>query len=324
MALSIRAASGTTVVAIARKASRTGGKTSSLTVPPTYGPSTGLCKRAIGRRPLVSAVRTGRPRTRMPDSNVEVVMRRLLMLALISVLALSAFPATNAVAVATRPAADSADASIAGLVKSATGAPITGAQVFLERMNIGATTNDSGRYRFQVPAARIKGDSMTLAVKIIGFRSQSRRLLLKRGEGRTEDFSLQPQLLVLAQLVSSGQGIAGESAADEEGRFPTDAIPAPAGGASSSVVRARAGGGSVVNAVAAKAPNVLVPSTLNAREIRSAEQLVIVSRDKARGDSKGEGAHASAPLPAVTQGTLRARGPDGEIAGEFPLKHTQV
>jgi Ca-activated chloride channel family protein len=29
-------------------------------------------------------------------------------------------------------------------------------------------------------------------------------------------------------------------------------------------------------------------------------------------------------LPAVTQGTLRARTPDGEIAGEFPLKHTEV
>ena len=29
-------------------------------------------------------------------------------------------------------------------------------------------------------------------------------------------------------------------------------------------------------------------------------------------------------LPPVTQGTLRARTPDGEIAGEFPLKHTEV
>ena len=39
----------------------------------------------------------------------------------------------------------------------------------------------------------------------------------------------------------------------------------------------------------------------------------------------GEGRpKAFAPLPPVTQGTLRARTPDGEIAGEFPLKHTQV
>ena len=34
--------------------------------------------------------------------------------------------------------------------------------------------------------------------------------------------------------------------------------------------------------------------------------------------------HVAALLPPVTQGTLRARTPDGEIAGEFPLKHTQV
>ena len=246
-------------------------------------------------------------------------MRRLLTLALIPVIALLTLPAPNAVAVSTRPAADATEATITGFVRSEIGMSVPGAQVFLEAMNIGTVSNDSGRYRFVVPGARIKGDSMTLSVKLIGFFPQSRRLLLKPREQRTENFTLKANPVRLGQVVVSGQG--GVRTREKLGEVAARSIDGAAAP-------------NVVNALAGRAPSTMGYSTSIDAEVADADELIVLSRAdkkevKVRGAKSVDGDSRSAirteaSLPPVTQGTLRARRPDGEIAGEFPLQHTQV
>jgi len=46
-------------------------------------------------------------------------------------------------------------ATITGRVTAESGQPLSGASVFLEGSSVGATTDENGRYSFQVPGARV-------------------------------------------------------------------------------------------------------------------------------------------------------------------------
>ena len=95
---------------------------------------------------------------------------------------------------------------ITGKVTSDAGAPIAGAQVYVEKMNIGTTTKEDGTYRFVIPAARATGQQASLSVKLIGFKPKSVLIALKQGE-QTVDFVLSAQAVVLQQVVITGEGI---------------------------------------------------------------------------------------------------------------------
>ncbi len=135
-------------------------------------------------------------------------MRRLYSLALVPMVGLLAFPAADAVKVASKPRHDPNAAIIEGNVQSEAGAPLNGAQVFIEGKNLGAQASAEGWYRITVPEARIGTDSVTLTVKLIGYRQASRRILLHAGEKRTENFTLKTNPLRLGEVVVTGEGTA--------------------------------------------------------------------------------------------------------------------
>lgn len=111
---------------------------------------------------------------------------------------------TCAIALVTARAA-AQDATLMGHVTSESGAPVASVSVFVERMNLGATTDDKGAYRFVVPGARVQGQRVILTAREIGFRAQSVSITLRPGV-ITHDFSLIAAPVLLQQLVVTGEG----------------------------------------------------------------------------------------------------------------------
>ncbi len=116
----------------------------------------------------------------------------------------SAF-ALLALIVAPRAARAQGEALLTGKVTGTSGAPVEGAQVYLDRMGVGSITKSDGSYRFTVPAARVTGQSALLAVRLQGFKPKSVPVTLTAGT-ITTDFTLEPQAVVLQQLVITGEG----------------------------------------------------------------------------------------------------------------------
>jgi len=97
------------------------------------------------------------------------------------------------------------EALLTGKVTSTAGAPVDGAQVFLEKMGLGTLTKSDGTYRITVPAARATGQGATLTVHIIGYKPLSKSIVLSPGT-ITTDFALESQAIVLQQIVITGEG----------------------------------------------------------------------------------------------------------------------
>ena len=64
-------------------------------------------------------------------------------------------------------AAAQGGASVTGRVTNEAGAPIAGASVFIDGMNVGSTANDAGRYSFTVAPARAQGQRVTLSARAL-------------------------------------------------------------------------------------------------------------------------------------------------------------
>ena len=121
---------------------------------------------------------------------------RIRVLSVLAVLALAAAP---------QGARAQGEALLTGKVTSAAGAPVEGAQVFLDKMGLGTQTKSDGSYRFTVPAARATGQSAVLSVRLQGFKPKSITITLNPGAINT-DFQLESQAVVLQQLVITGEG----------------------------------------------------------------------------------------------------------------------
>jgi Ca-activated chloride channel family protein len=236
---------------------------------------------------------------------------------------LLAFPAADAVKVAGRLPVDPKPAIIEGNVQSEAGVPINSAQVFLEGKNLGAQTSSEGWYRITVPATRITSDSVTITARLIGYKVESRRVLLHAGDKLTENFSLKTNPVALQQLIVTGVGAATSPPQSQS----VDAAPAP------QLSAGMGANGGVAGPMSLRAmKSAYANSPMPQDKLEEADEVVVMERGQALGDGKvkrGDGdrqsqAHPQRELPPVTQGTLRARGPDGEIAGEFPLKHTEI
>ena len=110
-----------------------------------------------------------------------------------------------ALAASPRMAFAQGEATLTGKVTSTAGAPVEGAQVFLENMSYGTQTRPDGSYRFNVPAARATGQTARLTVRLQGFKPKSATVTLSPGTINT-DFSLESQAVVLQQLIITGEG----------------------------------------------------------------------------------------------------------------------
>jgi TonB-linked SusC/RagA family outer membrane protein len=121
---------------------------------------------------------------------------RFRVLSVLAVLALVAAP---------RGARAQGEALLTGKVTSVAGAPVEGAQVYLDKMSLGGETKPDGSYRFTVPAARVTGQQALLSVRLQGFKPKSVTITLTAGNINT-DFQLETQAVVLQQLVITGEG----------------------------------------------------------------------------------------------------------------------
>jgi TonB-linked SusC/RagA family outer membrane protein len=136
-------------------------------------------------------------------------------------------------------------ATITGRVTSS-GQPVAAASVFIPSLNVGTTTRPDGSYSFTVPAARVSGQTVTLSVRRVGFRTQSAPITL-RGGTITQDFTLADAPTTLSAVVVTGAGLT--TTAERLGAVRT---------AVDTQAITRSNEPNVVQALAAKAPGIVV------------------------------------------------------------------
>ena len=152
-------------------------------------------------------------------------------------------------AVATMTAAAFAQGiTISGLVTSEVGAPIPGANVYLQGLNIGTQTGTDGRYTFTVGSAYTSGQAATLTARVIGYTAKSVPVTLTAGKDITQDFTLVVNPLRLGDVVITG---AGTSTTRERLATTVNEVD-------SSLIERHATPQNLVSSLSASAPNVEV------------------------------------------------------------------
>src|SRR5207249_11271637 len=153
---------------------------------------------------------------------------------------LSAFLALPALLAAQAPV------TITGKVTSDAGQSLGQVEVAIPTMGLGALSKDDGRYTIVVPGARVSGQTVTMAARRLGYKSQSAQVTLTAG-GVTHDFVLAANPLQLGEVVVAGAGTSTE----------TEQLGAVRNNVSSDLIQ-KASETNVVQSLAGKAPNVTV------------------------------------------------------------------
>jgi TonB-linked SusC/RagA family outer membrane protein len=94
-------------------------------------------------------------------------------------------------------------AVISGRVTSDQGAPLLGANIFIQELAISVATNEQGRYSIAIPPARVSGQSVVLRARSVGFQPQTRAITLTTG-AQTADFELKADVNRLSEIVVTG------------------------------------------------------------------------------------------------------------------------
>jgi len=153
---------------------------------------------------------------------------------------LSAFLALPALLAAQGPV------TITGKITSDAGQPLGQVEVAIPTMGLGALSKDDGGYTLVVPGARVSGQTVTMVARRLGYKSQSAQVTLAAG-GVTHDFVLAANPLQLGEVVVTGAGTTTE----------TGKLGNVRNNVSSDLIQ-KAGEVNMVQALAAKAPNVTV------------------------------------------------------------------
>jgi len=140
-------------------------------------------------------------------------------------------------------------AVITGRVTNAAGTPLSAAQVTVQQLGIGATTRGDGTYTILVPAARIPTGPVSVNARLIGYKLGTAQVSLEGGSA-TADFALADNPLQLGEVVVTGAGTTSEVEKLGTVRNAVD---------STAIVNSQEQ--NLVNALAAKAPNVQVFSS---------------------------------------------------------------
>jgi len=154
--------------------------------------------------------------------------------------------AVASVALVTASATAQQPATITGRVSSDAGLALPAATVFIESLGVGTQTDPDGRYSLTVPAARVNGQRVRLAARLIGYRADTAQVTLSGGT-ITQDFTLATNPLRLGEVVVTGAGTATQSEKLGSVRNVVEAEQ----------IR-RSNEPNIVEALAAKAPNVEV------------------------------------------------------------------
>ena len=137
-------------------------------------------------------------------------------------------------------------ATITGSVRTDAGVPLAFASVVIEGMGLGVTTRENGEYTLVVPAARVQGQTVTVTARLIGYRARSAQVTLRPGP-ITQNFDLTTNPMQLGEVVITGAGTATE--VEKLGNVRNNV---------SAELITRANEPNIVQALAAKAPNVTV------------------------------------------------------------------
>jgi TonB-dependent SusC/RagA subfamily outer membrane receptor len=138
---------------------------------------------------------------------------------------------------------------ITGHVTNASGTPLANAQVTVQQLGIGATSRGDGSYTVLVPAARIPTGPVTVTARLIGYKLGTTQVTLEGGSA-TADFALADNPLQLGEVVVTGAGT----------QASTDALGTVRNYVDSTAIQ-HANEQNLVNALAAKAPNVSITSS---------------------------------------------------------------
>lgn len=173
-----------------------------------------------------------------------------------------------------------AQATFRGRVLSSGGEPLAGSTVGIGELQLTVLTNAQGQFVLTVPAARVSGQSVTLAARAIGYKSVSRIIAnLSQGE-RTVDFELAQDINRLEEIVVTGvlEGVERAKVPFAVGRLTAEDLPVPA----SDPLRALTGkiAGLRIGNTGGRpgtSPEILLrgPTSINAQG-RSQEPLIIV------------------------------------------------
>src|SRR4051794_15787540 len=140
-------------------------------------------------------------------------------------------------------------ATLTGKVTSESGQPLASAGVIIEQLSAGAVTRPDGSYTILIPGARVPSAPVTVTARLVGYKARSSQVDLSSGSA-VQDFSLADNPLQLGELVVTGAGTVSEVEKLGTGRSSVDSL---------SIVRSAEP--NVVNALAAKAPNVTITSS---------------------------------------------------------------
>jgi len=136
--------------------------------------------------------------------------------------------------------------TITGKVTSDAGQPLAQVEVAIPTMGLGGLSKDDGSFVIVVPGARVSGQTVTIVARRLGYKSQTAQLTLTPG-GVKHDFTLAANPLQLGEVVVTGAGTTSE----------TEKLGSVRNSVSSELIQ-KAGEANVVQALAAKAPNVTV------------------------------------------------------------------
>src|SRR5437667_1577329 len=138
--------------------------------------------------------------------------------------------------------------TITGRVTSDAGPPLALAEVSIPALGLGALTKEDGRYTILVPGARVTAQPVTVTARRLAFKAQSVQISLTGGgDSVTQDFVLAANPLQLGEIVVTGAGTA--TATEKLGNVRNNV---------SADLIERSNEWNVVEALAAKAPNVTV------------------------------------------------------------------
>jgi TonB-linked SusC/RagA family outer membrane protein len=94
-------------------------------------------------------------------------------------------------------------ATITGVVASDQQQPLMGANVFITELNISVGTNEQGRYTITIPAGRVRGQTVVVRVRSIGFVPGQQSITLNPG-AQTANFALKADVNRLQEVVVTG------------------------------------------------------------------------------------------------------------------------
>jgi TonB-linked SusC/RagA family outer membrane protein len=139
--------------------------------------------------------------------------------------------------------------TLTGKVTTAQGRPLSLATVLVQDLNAGTTTRPDGSYTLAIPGARVPAGPVTVTARAVGYKPSVAQVAL-RGATVQQNFSLAENPLRLGEIVVTGAGTVSEVEKLGTGRSYVD---------STAIVRSNEP--NLINALAAKAPNVSVTSS---------------------------------------------------------------